>query len=174
LPDGEAAAIISFCLGNDETTSKSVVAVAQLVESRIVIPVVVGSSPISHPKEYAVKTKGYMLRLVSLFVFRPADVFIIGTCKLLVTLTDRQVVSQLARGTSATVGEQHMKRVLPVDGHAGGFVTDPAKTPLVGDAKHVASRVALPRLGYRLPEFNRNLHSRLMQMVVDRLHEGGD
>jgi hypothetical protein len=28
---------------------KSVVAVAQLVESRIVIPVVVGSSPISHP-----------------------------------------------------------------------------------------------------------------------------
>jgi hypothetical protein len=26
------------------------VAVAQLVESRIVIPVVVGSSPISHPK----------------------------------------------------------------------------------------------------------------------------
>jgi hypothetical protein len=28
----------------------SVVAVAQLVESRIVIPVVVGSSPISHPK----------------------------------------------------------------------------------------------------------------------------
>jgi hypothetical protein len=28
-----------------------VVAVAQLVESRIVIPVVVGSSPISHPKE---------------------------------------------------------------------------------------------------------------------------
>ncbi len=27
----------------------SVVAVAQLVESRIVIPVVVGSSPISHP-----------------------------------------------------------------------------------------------------------------------------
>jgi hypothetical protein len=27
------------------------VAVAQLVESRIVIPVVVGSSPISHPKQ---------------------------------------------------------------------------------------------------------------------------
>jgi hypothetical protein len=27
------------------------VAVAQLVESRIVIPVVVGSSPISHPNE---------------------------------------------------------------------------------------------------------------------------
>ncbi len=27
------------------------VAVAQLVESRIVIPVVVGSSPIGHPKE---------------------------------------------------------------------------------------------------------------------------
>jgi|tagenome__1003787_1003787.scaffolds.fasta_scaffold18145760_1 hypothetical protein len=31
----------------------SVVAVAQLVESRIVIPVVVGSSPISHPKEFS-------------------------------------------------------------------------------------------------------------------------
>ena len=29
---------------------RSAVAVAQLVESRIVIPVVVGSSPISHPK----------------------------------------------------------------------------------------------------------------------------
>ena len=28
---------------------KTMVAVAQLVESRIVIPVVVGSSPISHP-----------------------------------------------------------------------------------------------------------------------------
>ena len=28
------------------------VAVAQLVESRIVIPVVVGSSPISHPREF--------------------------------------------------------------------------------------------------------------------------
>jgi hypothetical protein len=30
----------------------SMVAVAQLVESRIVIPVVVGSSPISHPINY--------------------------------------------------------------------------------------------------------------------------
>ncbi|CAM2340967.1 hypothetical protein BVIET440_290020 [Burkholderia vietnamiensis] len=30
----------------------SVVAVAQLVESRIVIPVVVGSSPISHPNKF--------------------------------------------------------------------------------------------------------------------------
>jgi hypothetical protein len=29
-----------------------VVAVAQLVESRIVIPVVVGSSPISHPNKF--------------------------------------------------------------------------------------------------------------------------
>jgi hypothetical protein len=32
--------------------SKTVVAVAQLLESRIVIPVVVGSSPISHPKKF--------------------------------------------------------------------------------------------------------------------------
>jgi hypothetical protein len=31
-------------------TAVSMVAVAQLVESRIVIPVVVGSNPISHPK----------------------------------------------------------------------------------------------------------------------------
>jgi hypothetical protein len=43
------------------------VAVAQLVESRIVIPVVVGSSPISHPKEHAVNKKSYSLRLVALF-----------------------------------------------------------------------------------------------------------
>jgi hypothetical protein len=35
---------------------------------RIVIPVVVGSSPISHPTEYAVKSKGYMLWLVAFFV----------------------------------------------------------------------------------------------------------
>jgi len=32
------------------------------VAFRIVIPVVVGSSPISHPKELAVKTKGCTLR----------------------------------------------------------------------------------------------------------------
>ena len=31
---------------------QTVVAVAQLVESRIVIPAVVGSSPISHPKKF--------------------------------------------------------------------------------------------------------------------------
>ena len=41
--------------------SKSVVAVAQLVESRIVIPVVVGSSPISHPKESNKKPNFYEL-----------------------------------------------------------------------------------------------------------------
>ena len=34
----------------------STVAVAQLVESRIVIPVVVGSSPISHPKKTLMKS----------------------------------------------------------------------------------------------------------------------
>ena len=34
------------------STQENVVAVAQLVESRIVIPVVVGSSPISHPTEF--------------------------------------------------------------------------------------------------------------------------
>ncbi|MEY2683658.1 MAG: hypothetical protein RJA09_802, partial [Pseudomonadota bacterium] len=39
-------------------------AVAQLVESRIVIPVVVGSSPISHPKKFPYKTA----TLVAVFV----------------------------------------------------------------------------------------------------------
>ncbi len=38
-----------------------------MVESRIVIPVVVGSSPISHPTEYIEKSKSYTLRLVALF-----------------------------------------------------------------------------------------------------------
>ncbi|MEY4448207.1 MAG: hypothetical protein RLZZ433_1222, partial [Pseudomonadota bacterium] len=41
----------------------SAVAVAQLVESRIVIPVVVGSSPISHP----IKFKGFTRFLVNPF-----------------------------------------------------------------------------------------------------------
>ena len=36
----------------DLQSGKTMVAVAQLVESRIVIPVVVGSSPISHPTGY--------------------------------------------------------------------------------------------------------------------------
>jgi hypothetical protein len=45
----EAAASSAIIFG-------SVVAVAQLVESRIVIPVVVGSSPISHPKDQQTKT----------------------------------------------------------------------------------------------------------------------
>ena len=40
------------------------------------IPVVVGSSPISHPTEYVVKSKGYMLRLVTLFLHFPT-VFLI-------------------------------------------------------------------------------------------------
>ena len=39
-----------LCVDSEE--NPSVVAVAQLVESRIVIPVVVGSSPISHPTEF--------------------------------------------------------------------------------------------------------------------------
>ena len=39
------------------------VAVAQLVESRIVIPVVVGSSPISHPKD----SKGLQVILQAFF-----------------------------------------------------------------------------------------------------------
>jgi hypothetical protein len=36
---------------------------------RIVIPVVVGSSPISHPKNLVVKTKGYALQACNPFVF---------------------------------------------------------------------------------------------------------
>ena len=46
------------------------VVVAQLVESRIVIPVVVGSNPIDHPKNSVVKTRGYKFWLVAFFVFR--------------------------------------------------------------------------------------------------------
>ena len=40
----------TFFQGRAAKQAVPVVAVAQLVESRIVIPVVVGSSPISHPK----------------------------------------------------------------------------------------------------------------------------
>ncbi len=56
-----ASSLLSFFLkrGGEEESSTKVpleavpeVAVAQLVESWIVIPVVVGSSPISHPKEF--------------------------------------------------------------------------------------------------------------------------
>ncbi len=42
--------------------SLNMVAVAQLVESRIVIPVVVGSSPISHPS-YSVKNESAIDKL---------------------------------------------------------------------------------------------------------------
>ena len=41
---------IADCL-NEGSQSSTVVVVAQLVESRIVIPVVVGSSPIDHPNK---------------------------------------------------------------------------------------------------------------------------
>jgi hypothetical protein len=40
------------------------VAVAQLVESRIVIPVVAGSSPVSHPK-FSVQSGRYVARATS-------------------------------------------------------------------------------------------------------------
>ena len=39
------------------------VAIAQLVEPRIVIPVVVGSSPISHPISYNFKLHAFSLKL---------------------------------------------------------------------------------------------------------------
>jgi hypothetical protein len=49
---------------------KSVVAVAQLVESRIVIPVVVGSSPIGHPKKsFKIKDLKTSVHLLSTFNF---------------------------------------------------------------------------------------------------------
>ena len=66
LPAGEEVCIIRHL--SCKHGGIAVVAVAQLVESRIVIPVVVGSSPISHPKEYAVKINGYPLRLVAIFL----------------------------------------------------------------------------------------------------------
>jgi len=49
-----------------------------LVESRIVIPVVVGSSPISHPTEFAGKSKTYKFRLVGLFCFLEDHIPIFG------------------------------------------------------------------------------------------------
>ncbi len=45
--------------------ARPVVAVAQLVESRIVIPVVVGSSPISHPTSF--KQKAHLVEVGFLF-----------------------------------------------------------------------------------------------------------
>lgn len=42
----------------------SLVAVAQLVESWIVIPVVVGSSPIGHPKNISQLQPSYLIRLI--------------------------------------------------------------------------------------------------------------
>ena len=52
LPVRPDLCIIASCPGSITGNSSSMVAVAQLVESRIVIPVVVGSSPISHPTGY--------------------------------------------------------------------------------------------------------------------------
>jgi hypothetical protein len=49
--------------------SDSVVVVAQLVESRIVIPVVVGSSPIVHPTELNKKAHFLVGFLFGFFVF---------------------------------------------------------------------------------------------------------
>ena len=43
------------------------VVVAQLVESRIVIPVVVGSSPIVHPTEFVVNENARKLNLAGIF-----------------------------------------------------------------------------------------------------------
>jgi hypothetical protein len=46
------------------------VAVAQLVESRIVIPVVVGSSPISHPNKSCIEPSPYRLGFLLFGVYR--------------------------------------------------------------------------------------------------------
>jgi hypothetical protein len=48
------------CIGriNSRYNQWLTVAVAQLVESRIVIPVVVGSSPISHPTDIKIPAPG--------------------------------------------------------------------------------------------------------------------
>ena len=50
LPVYGEVCIITGLLDVSYLANLSMVAVAQLVESRIVIPVVVGSSPIGHPK----------------------------------------------------------------------------------------------------------------------------
>jgi hypothetical protein len=65
LQAGEVVCIIAACLASNSSKTVSVVAVAQLVESRIVIPVVVGSSPIGHPIRF--KQKAQSKRLGFLF-----------------------------------------------------------------------------------------------------------
>jgi hypothetical protein len=45
----------------------------------IVIPVVVGSSPISHPTEFLVKSKGCKRRLAALLTFLERGIPIFGT-----------------------------------------------------------------------------------------------
>src|SRR5438045_8519582 len=58
----------------DRLTSATAVAVAQLVESRIVIPVVVGSSPISHPKiQKLIAVSNFRRRTWSRFIEDGAD-----------------------------------------------------------------------------------------------------
>jgi hypothetical protein len=66
-----------------------------------------------------------------------------------------------------------MKEELSVDGHIHQPVTDPAESRLAGDAKRIIS-LATTRLRYTLPDFNKNWRGRLMQMIVDHLHKGGD
>lgn len=69
-----------------------------------------------------------------------------------------------------TVVEQRMKYVLTVVGHVC-LGSGPTESRFVGDAKHIANRVILPRRRYTLPDFNKNWRGRLMQMVVDHLHK---
>ena len=72
------------------------VAVAQLVESRIVIPVVVGSSPISHP----IKFKGFTRQLVNPFpLVRPAWAHTCGCKSRRELITTNEVKRNCMRAT---------------------------------------------------------------------------
>ncbi len=61
LIQARVSRIASFSQSLTRFPRFSMVAVAQLVESRIVIPVVVGSSPISHPNDPKIRVDGKLL-----------------------------------------------------------------------------------------------------------------
>lgn len=65
-----------------------------------------------------------------------------------------------------------MKEQLSGDGHIHQPVTDPGSR-LAVDAKRITG-LATIRLRYTLPDCKENWRGKLMQMIVDRLHKGGD
>ena len=107
-------------------------------KARIVIPVVVGSSPISHPTEYAGKSKGYMLRLVTLFLHFPT-VFLIFQR------------SELSYGSATARG-----RI----GQCLQSVSDPTIDNLFRWRHHYETRLAVQLHAQRSAEKPRRAHTR--------------